>query len=161
MNDIHVWNRTRTYKTSHRYNEQPVLGPSPGSSLYRGSTVMRKYPWGQPSNRIRLFTAAVQDQSQMATDRQELFLGPLDPRSRSASAPFRGIEWSLRAFASMGAQRFSLRARALTKTSLASNEHSAKNYLYQKPSMRALVKICEHELKRAPTKMLRAIRAEA
>ena len=39
----------------------------------------------------------------------------------------RGIEWSLRAFARMRAQRFSLRARALIKVSLASSEHSAKN----------------------------------
>ena len=52
----------------------------------------------------------------------------------------RSIEWPLRAFASMRAQRFSVRARALIKVikvSLASSENSAINYLDQKPSIRA------------------------
>ena len=65
-----------------------------------------------------------------------------------------GIKWSLQAFESMRAQHLSLRARALIKVtfcSLASNKYFAKkNYL--KPSMRALVKVCnawanEHALK--------------
>ena len=59
-------------------------------------------------------------------------------------------------FASMRAQRLSLRARALTKFSLASNEHFAKttcNNLH-------LLKYARTN-KRAPTKILRTFRAEA
>lgn len=50
-------------------------------------------------------------------------------------------------FTSIGAQRFTLLAQAMTKGGLASNEHLTKIYLHLKPSKQALVKICEYEQK--------------